>query len=262
MKKLAVIVVVIAGVVLSAPCASRGGVVRQYMVPSRFPEDIPPSRLGVYLPEGYETSGISYPVLYLEHGSGGTSMTFLGNGYAGTLMVDADAATVVDRLVSEGKVKPLIVACPDLSMPSAPPGEMLSDIVAFVDANLRTIPRRESRAVAGHSMGGTQSIMAALRYPGTFSTAGSFSTYVTGPEIVRMRDVVSRHDQGQKPLRFWLYAGTNDTEGNPPAMQELLTAFRSRGAPVEYTEDDGDHVNRVGRRLADFIAFLSTCLQW
>jgi enterochelin esterase-like enzyme len=262
MKKVCLIGVLVAVLVVTAPGAFCAGEVRHYKVPSRFPEDLPPTKLSIYLPEGYETSGISYPVLYLVHGSGGNDMTFLGSGYVGTTMLDANAATIVDTLTREGKVKPLIVACPDLSMPSASPGEMLSDIVAFADANLRTIPRRESRAIAGHSIGGTQSMMAALRYPETFSTAGGFSMYLTGPEAARLGGLASKHDQRQKSLRIWLYTGTHDQERDAAALQELVNAFRGRGVPVEYTEDDGDHVNRVARRLADFIVFLPTCLEW
>jgi enterochelin esterase-like enzyme len=262
MKKVCIIGIWIAALALSAPGAFCGGEVRQYKVPSRFPEDLPPSKLSIYLPEGYDTSGEAYPVLYLVHGDGGNGMTFLGGGYGGTLMVDANAAAIVDGLVSGGKVRPLIVACPDMNGAASSPDELLRDVVAFVDANIRTIPRRDSRAVAGHSTGGMVSLVAALKNPDMFSVAGGLSAYLPGPYLTRLRDLAKKTDQGKLPLRIWLYAGTNDEEVPTQSDRELVGILKEYRVPVEYLEDDGDHVNRVGQRLGDYIAFLSGSMKW
>ncbi|MFC3100161.1 alpha/beta hydrolase [Altererythrobacter lauratis] len=44
------------------------------------------------------------------------------------------------------------------------------DLVAWADANLRTIPSPESRGLAGHSMGGYGTIRVAMKNPGVFSS--------------------------------------------------------------------------------------------
>jgi S-formylglutathione hydrolase FrmB len=43
------------------------------------------------------------------------------------------------------------------------------DLVAYVDAHYRTIARRESRGIAGHSMGGYGTVRIAMRHPDVFS---------------------------------------------------------------------------------------------
>ena len=220
---------------VAAPCATSAGVVRQYKVPNRFPEDLPPSKLSVYLPEGYDTSGEAYPVLYLVHGDGGNGMTFLGGGYGGTLMVDANAAAIVDGLVSGGKVRPLIVACPDMNGAASSPDELLRDVVAFVDANFRTIPRRDSRAVAGHSTGGMVSLVTALKNPDMFSVAGGLSAYLPGSYLTRLRDLAKKPDQGKLPLRILAVCGNERRGGAGPVGQGARRnpegISRARGIP-------------------------------
>ena len=70
--------------------------------------------LGIYLPEEYDTSGTSYPVLYLIHGFTGNNRTFFGGGYGGA-MSNANVSLIMDRLIQEGKITPFIVVCPDVN---------------------------------------------------------------------------------------------------------------------------------------------------
>ena len=48
-----------------------------------------------------------------------------------------------------------------------------SDLVQYVDSHYRTLATRESRAIAGISMGGFGSALIALRHPDLFGTAGA-----------------------------------------------------------------------------------------
>ena len=61
-------------------------------------------RMFVYLPENYYDTDIDYPVLYLLHGARGTETSWIEKGH---IMQN------VDMLVSEGKVKPMIVVMPN-----------------------------------------------------------------------------------------------------------------------------------------------------
>ena len=52
----------------------------------------------VYLPPGYETSGLSYPVLYLNHAAGGSDTDWTE---------DMNANYILDNLIADGKAKPM-----------------------------------------------------------------------------------------------------------------------------------------------------------
>lgn len=208
--------------------------------------------LSVYLPPDYDNSTASYPVLYLLPGSGGNDLTFLGAGYAGYggAMSDANVAVIVDKLSEERKIRPLIVACPD---------SFSSDVVSFVDTTFRTISKRESRAIAGHSAGGWLSFYTVLLHPELFSIMGGFSSPRIGNQLPI--DNATMQNLKSNPLVFWLYAGTNDPTGAAPSNTDVVAFLRKNGVAVTYVEDDGDHISRVAERLTEFIEYLSDHLR-
>jgi len=61
-------------------------------------------RMMVYTPPGYETSTERYPVLYLLHGGGGDEDAWLTMGRANIIL---------DNLIAQKKVKPMIVVMPN-----------------------------------------------------------------------------------------------------------------------------------------------------
>ncbi|MBO7442389.1 MAG: esterase, partial [Paludibacteraceae bacterium] len=140
-------------------------------------------RITVYTPAGYETNGQKYPVLYLLHGMGGDedSWSTLGR-----------AAQILDNLIVQGKAKPMIVVMtngnsdlqaawgesptgyvtPTIELPKTTDGsfeEAFPEVVAFVDKAYRTIAKKESRAIAGLSMGGFHSMQISKEYPTLFN---------------------------------------------------------------------------------------------
>jgi len=137
----------------------------------------------VYLPEGYETSGLEYPVVYLIHGHAGTS----GNWYALPEFTEA-----LDQMIGDGLVDPFILIEPDAScMPWAPdlpypfPSHLtdseltgnhetalVEDLVPWIDANYRTVPSNNSRFIFGRSAGGYGAARIALRHPDVFGGLG------------------------------------------------------------------------------------------
>ncbi|AMY09238.1 Carbohydrate acetyl esterase/feruloyl esterase precursor [Luteitalea pratensis] len=149
-------------------------------------------RLYVYTPPGYETGTARYPVLFLLHGGGGDEDAWTALGRAPQIM---------DNLIAQGKAKPMIVvmtnenanqtAAPDFvpAPPPAPgsgnpmqgtamldfPTSIITDLVPFVDQAYRTLPDRENRAIAGLSMGGAMTLLAAFNNLDTFAWVGIFS---------------------------------------------------------------------------------------
>ena len=144
-------------------------------------------RMTIYTPPGYDKGG-KYPVLYLLHGAGGDENAWSELGRA---------AQILDNLIATGKAKPMIVVMPN-GNPNcqAAPGEWswgmytpgfgnsgtgpkepavatipasFMDIVNYVDANYRTVKKREGRAVCGLSMGGGHTFAISLTYPKMFA---------------------------------------------------------------------------------------------
>lgn len=129
----------------------------------------------VLLPAGYDDpshAASRYPVLYLLHGVGDDHTTWTKN-------------TDVEGLVAG---RDLIVVMPDggknvdagwysdhFDGSVAWEAYHIGELIPFVDATWRTRADRESRAIAGLSMGGFGTMSYAARHPHLFSTAGSFS---------------------------------------------------------------------------------------
>lgn len=126
----------------------------------------------IVLPTGYEQSDAAYPVLYLLHGYM-QNYTVWGRNlgaafYARTLgdmilvMPDAGNTWFVNYAASaSGKDR-----WEDY---------LINDVISHVDANFRTVTRREGRAIAGLSMGGFGAFSLGLRHPEMFISLGSTS---------------------------------------------------------------------------------------
>jgi enterochelin esterase family protein len=169
-------------------------------------------RMMVYTPPGYEAGGEKYPVLYLLHGAGGDEEEWTGLGRT---------PQILDNLIAQGKAKPMIVVMPNghanqavtpaLAAPATPgmnsgqagdagvrqaayplyPNSLISDVIPFIDRRYRTLAKRENRAIAGLSMGGSQSLFAGLRHLDRFAWVASFSgAFVMWPGVM-VRTAVS-----------------------------------------------------------------------
>jgi S-formylglutathione hydrolase FrmB len=145
--------------------------------------DSPDRDVIVYLPPSYAKSpGRRYPVLYALHGYSisnekwtteiKTPQTVEGAFATGTremIVVLANAQTLhngsmYSNSVTTGNWEDFIA----------------HDLVAYVDAHYRTIARRESRGIAGHSMGGYGTVRIAMRHPDVFSAFYAMSPCCMG----------------------------------------------------------------------------------
>ncbi len=136
-------------------------------------------QLHVYLPPDYATAtDRRYPVLYLVHGGGENDTHWTKSGFT---------HRILDNLIADSKARPMIVVMPNASglFTGTPPKlgeddacsrEFLQDILPFVDSHYRTRPNRESRAVAGLSMGGFVVLNTGLTHLETFGELYVFSS--------------------------------------------------------------------------------------
>ena len=155
-------------------------------------------RTFVYTPPDYEKNAAArYPVLYLQHGGGEDERVWIEMGRTNVIL---------DNLLAEGKVKPMIVVMETSYMPGgfgapagagrgaapgAGPGRgfggfggpgggpygqlMVNDLIPWVDRNFRTLADKDHRAMAGLSMGGMQTASVTMANLDKFAHIGLFS---------------------------------------------------------------------------------------
>jgi enterochelin esterase family protein len=140
-------------------------------------------RMHVYTPPGYEAGKGRYPVFYLLHGAGDCDEAWSSVGRAGFIL---------DNLIAAGKAKPMVIVMPaghtqrtvrmTPPTPGAPPPpdefaqDFLTDIMPYVEKNFRVRTDRNSRAIAGLSMGGGQTLNIALPHLEKFAYVGVYSS--------------------------------------------------------------------------------------
>ena len=166
------------------------GTLTDVFFPSSEP-GITQRRAYVYLPDGYDLSDCRYPVLYLLHGARGNETVWIDK---------AEILKDIDSLVLCGAMKPTIVVFPNMNQYNSDSDygksrlksalesfyevdgtvekRFIHDVVNATDSMFRTIPVKDSRAVAGLSIGAMQSIYLSANFPDSFGYVGMFSPMV------------------------------------------------------------------------------------
>lgn len=142
-------------------------------------------RVSVYLPPGYDLSTDKYPVVYYLHGITQSDSSLINENKIDKML---------DKAIAERKIRPLIfVMCDQYTLyrgsfytNSSLTGNWsdftAKDLVNYVDQKYRTISDRESRGIAGHSMGGHGALKLGMLFPDVFSSVYALSPYVLGLE--------------------------------------------------------------------------------
>ena len=207
-------------------------------------------RCFVYTPPCYDTSGEKrYPVLYLQHGSFEDETGWAGQGKAGLIL---------DNLIAEGKAKPMIILMDNgyafrpeeqqvVSNPTRPAmvfeEVMIGEIIPMIDRRFRTINHRESRAIAGLSMGANQTMRIIMNNLNTFAYYGGFSGTANYPSAADI-DVESflggafrdgNHVNEQIRV-LWLGVGTTEPEVFPQSINAFRRMLQKQGIRHHYYE--------------------------
>jgi pimeloyl-ACP methyl ester carboxylesterase len=141
-------------------------------------------KLAIYLPSGYETSAERYPVIYL-----------LKNGNYREDFDQHHAAALFDQAIAKKVIPPCIVVAADFSTPLGPSWYVNSpvtgywddfavkELVPYIDANLRTLPGKSSRAIVGSFLGGYGALRLGLLHPDVFGVVYAMHPVGTGSGV-------------------------------------------------------------------------------
>jgi enterochelin esterase-like enzyme len=187
--------------------------------------------LVVYTPPGYDKNPKQkYPVYYLISGTTDTEETFFKVGKANLIL---------DNLLAEGKVKPMIVVMPYGNIaarvaeqkggakpadPTVRDGadavkrandfttDLVSNVIPYVEKNYRALANRENRAIGGFSRGGGQTLRTAFGNMDKFAWVCAYSSYLSPQEMDgNFSQIVAKPEQTNKQLKLlWVSVGSDD----------------------------------------------------
>jgi len=148
----------------------------------------PVRKMLVYLPAGYdESSSKRYPVIY-----------FLPNPFQDSFRFDFDQRDVrglFDRAIAASVIEKFILVAVDMNTPlgsswyvnSPATGNwedfMIRELVPYIDANFKTLARRDSRGIAGIFIGGYGAIRFGMRHPDVFGSVYAMHPVGTGTGV-------------------------------------------------------------------------------
>jgi enterochelin esterase family protein len=213
-------------------------------------------RMHVYTPPGYENNQKKYPVFYLLHGSGDCDEAWTSVGRAGFIL---------DNLIAAGKAKPMIVAMPAGHTSAAtfggrgaaPAGaaaapardefyeDFTTDAMPYLEQHYRVLAGRPNRAIAGLSMGGSQTLNVAFRNLGKFAYVGVFSSGAMGMDGGTDWEKNHAADLDNASLKkglklLWFSTGVED-ELMDRSTKPTVEMLKKHGFNVMFQESPGAH---------------------
>jgi enterochelin esterase-like enzyme len=221
----------------------------------------------VYTPPGYDPRGKKvYPVLYLLHGYSDSADGWTAVGRANVIL---------DNLIAQGKAKPMLIVMtlgygapeivqrgrssfrdPELRLRNMTKfrDALFAEVIPAVELNYHVAQDRNSRAIAGLSMGGAEASFVGLNALDRFAWVGSFSEGGLDDDIKANFPSLDRKASASLRL-LWISCGKDD--GLFPKDQQLRDWLQSQGFSVHWIETEGAHEWPVWRRnLAEFAPLL------
>ena len=208
----------------------------------------------VYTPPHYDPSK-PYPVLYLLHGWTDNAYGWLYNGRANYIL---------DNLLAQGRIKPMIVVMPlgygDLAFihskidvwhdaPSIDHNTalytraLLTEVMPRVEAEYNISKDRHDHAIAGLSMGGLEAVTIGLAHSDYFGSVIGLSAAVQQLDFAKQFANLDPKTANLDLL--WIACGTGDGLIQP--NRRLVAFLQERNMPVTPIETPGMHTWLVWR---------------
>jgi len=205
------------------------------------------SEFVVYTPPGYDPKAGPYPVLYLLHVWGDNP---------GSWMEFAQADVILDNLIGQGKVRPMVVVMPlgygDMSFlrdynvweDKAAVARnvdlfskaLLTEVMPKVEQMYNVRRDAGGRAILGASMGGLESLAIGLRHPELFGWVGGESSALQHQDFGEM--LASFDPKAQRRLS-WMVCGKDDELIDD--SRRLAAWLKSKGQAVMFEDIEGTH---------------------
>jgi len=241
------------------------GVVHRHLYRSAIVGDERPFL--VYTPPGYDPAAKqSYPVLYLLHGYSDAEDAWTSVGRANIIL---------DNLIARGQAKPMLVVMPlgygnkeviaggwaglrktDVWQDSIVKfrDALLNEVIPQVEKAYRVSTDANARAIAGLSMGGSQSLFIGLNAPDRFTWIGAFSSGGLQPDFASQFPAVNESLNSRLRL-LWIGCGRQDWLMG--SNQKLVEWLKSKGVKLTWVETPGSHSFTLWRRyLAELAPLL------
>ncbi|MCZ4222961.1 alpha/beta hydrolase [Pedobacter rhodius] len=282
MKKIFNIIVILFFLYPLTSSAQSGKVYDNLSLPSKILKS--DRKFAIYLPPDYETSGRSYPVLYLLHGAGDDQTGWVQFG---------EVLNITDKAIANGTSTAMIIVMPDANTGRRGyfndiKGDwnyedfFFKELMPFVEKKYRVKTDKRSRAIAGLSMGGGGTFVYALHHPELFSSACPLSAYLGFLSLTDAQNALKKANPGlddatitnyyntqnvlpllnnmpdteKKAVNWYIDCGDDDFlyEGNSLAH----IAMRKKEIPHEFRIRNGGHNWTYWREsLPNVLAFVS-----
>jgi enterochelin esterase-like enzyme len=217
----------------------------------------------VYLPPGYDPKRSKpYPVLYLLHGLTEDATVWFTVGKANVM---------VDNYIAQGRVEPIIMVGPlgyddvaDIKLLSTDKAEqhhnlqaataaLLEEVMPRVEKDYNVSRRQKDHAIAGLSMGASQSLSIGLAHPEKFAYVGAFSPafFLLDPSVDKAFPSISPRMNSLYKL-IYFSCGVDDHFYADSVMFKAY--LDKKGVSAQFVKMDGGHAWPVFRRA--FSAFV------
>jgi endo-1,4-beta-xylanase len=213
----------------------------------------------IYLPPGYDSGSLRYPVVYDLHG-------LTGSEYEDPQWV----VPSLEAAMKKNVIGPVIVVFPDGLMQSyyadSADGKARSEtrivreLIPYVDASYRTVAHRQLRAVTGFSMGGYGAMEFATKFPEVFRAGVAYDAALDTWQTLTMRRApIAQATFGNVESYFdmyspWAFATVNAATLRASVALRLVpgttyqmfdAAFRdhlkTQSVPLDYVETTCPH---------------------
>ena len=203
-------------------------------------------RAFIYCPPGYDfDTEKNYPVLYLQHGGGEDETCW---------SVQGKVDIILDNLIAAGKAEPMLIVMDNGYATqsginsrdqrgndrwSAFENVLIDELIPFIDENYRTVSDRESRAMAGLSMGSNQTFTIGFKNQDVFSYLGIFSVPRSIVLPDEFDDAIEDADNfNNRTNLIWISVGTKELP-NYNKTKQILEQMDSGGIEYKFYESRG-----------------------
>jgi S-formylglutathione hydrolase FrmB len=206
----------------------------------------------VYLPPGYSTSGLRYPVVYYLHGLPASATAYRTFEWVPRALEAAGKRSIVvaPEGARTGESDPEYL---DTGAGHDWETAIAVQLPRLIDAGYRTIPERRGRAIVGVSAGGYGAMLLGLHHLGRFGAIESWSGYFhptdpTGTHSISSNPWLSAHAligtlkraDAKAPTFVGFYVGASDLRFRQENDQ-LAAELRAADVPFTFRTYPGGH---------------------